>query len=96
MVKEVSLITIDPREAEAFESTYREVAPVLRRQPGYLHDELLRVVESDREYFLIIHWEEISSHKAFVDSPDFKLVDEPWGPFQKQVNVRHCRLITGS
>jgi len=93
MVKEVSLITIDPAEAGDFERVYREVAPVIRRQSGCLHDELLRVVESDREYFLVIHWEEVASHQAFIDSPDFELVKGSWGPFQKKVVVRHCSLI---
>jgi heme-degrading monooxygenase HmoA len=96
MVKEVALISIDPAEAEAFEKTFVEIAPVIRRQPGYIFDELLRVVENQSEYVLIIHWECVKSHKDFIDSKEFPLVSGTWGPFQKEVVVRHCRLIAGS
>jgi heme-degrading monooxygenase HmoA len=93
MVKEVSVLTIDPKDAAAFERVFVEVAPVLRRQPGYLHDELLRVVENDFEYVLVIHWESVEAHKAFIGSSDFGLLARPWGPFQKQAVVRHCRPV---
>jgi heme-degrading monooxygenase HmoA len=96
MVKEITLITVDPKEAGDFEKTFMEITPVIRRQPGYLYDELLRVVENDCEYMLVIHWESVESHKAFVDSDEFELVAGPWGPFQKKAVVKHCRLITHS
>ncbi|TFG62346.1 MAG: antibiotic biosynthesis monooxygenase [Spirochaetales bacterium] len=96
MIKEIALLTIDPAKSDSFEKTFLEVAPVLRRQPGYLYDEFLRVVENDCEYILIVHWENVESHKAFVESDDFKLLAGPWGPFQKEAAVRHCRLIAHS
>jgi heme-degrading monooxygenase HmoA len=96
MVKEVAIISIDPKEAKNFERIYVEVAPVIRRQPGFIHDELLRVVENDSEYALIIQWESVEAHKAFVASKEFPLVSETWGPLQKQVAVRHCRPVSGA
>jgi len=47
MVKEVAVIKIDPTEAECFIRTYREVAPILRRQPGFISDELMSVLEDE-------------------------------------------------
>lgn len=94
MIREIAVLTIDPAEAEEFEKTYLEVAPVLRRQPGYIHDELLRVVEHDNEYILIVKWESVQAHKAFIDSDEFALLAEPWGLFQKKAEVRHCRTVS--
>jgi heme-degrading monooxygenase HmoA len=96
MVKEVSLLLIDPRQAQAFEDTYRQVAPVLRRQPGYHGDELLRVLENPAEYLLIIRWDRKEDHLNFVNSPEFRLLADPWGPFQKQAVVRHGATVAGS
>jgi len=93
MIKEIAVISIDPAEAEAFEKTYLEVAPVLRRQPGYLYDELLRADENDREYILIVHWDTVQDHKDFMASKDFALLADPWGPFQKKVELRHGRIV---
>lgn len=89
MVKEVAFITIDPAEAEDFIRTYHEVAPVLRKQPGYIGDELLSVVEDESEYILIVQWETVEDHVTFTESADFKFLAEPWGPMQKEVMVRH-------
>lgn len=96
MVKEVSLLLIDPKEAQAFEDTYREVAPILRRQPGYHGDELLRVLENPAEYVLIIKWARKEDHINFVNSPEFRLLADSWGRFQKQALVRHGTTVAES
>jgi heme-degrading monooxygenase HmoA len=96
MVKELAIISIDPKDAENFERIYVEIAPVIRRQPGYIYDELLRVVENDSEYALVIHWDSVKSHEDFVASKEFPLLSGTWGPLQKQVAVRHCRLVAGA
>jgi len=96
MVKEISLLVIEPKEARAFEDTYRQVAPILRRQPGYRGDELLRVLENPAEYVLIVEWERAEDHAGFVRSADFRLLADPWGPFQKQAIVRHGAAVAGS
>jgi heme-degrading monooxygenase HmoA len=90
MVREVSIIKIDPKEEQEFVSVYEEVAPILRRQPGYHADELLKVIENEDEYILTILWDSVEAHTNFVNSVDFSLLAEPWGPFQKKVVVRHC------
>jgi heme-degrading monooxygenase HmoA len=96
MVKEIALIVIDPKEAREFEQTYVEVAPVLRRQPGYRSDELLRVLENEAEYVLIVEWDGAEDHENFVKSEDFHLLADPWGPFQKEIAIRHGSVVSGS
>lgn len=89
MVKEIAVIKIDSAEAEEFVKTYHEVAPVLRKQPGFVSDELLSVAEDESEYILIVEWDRVEDHIAFTKSADFKLLEGPWGPMQKEVLVRH-------
>ena len=93
MVKEIAVIRIDPAEAGNFIRTYHAVAPILRRQPGFVSDELLSVVEDEREYILIVQWERVEDHSNFVKSADFKLLADPWGPMQKEVTVRHAEIV---
>jgi len=94
LIREVSLIIIDPVEAGAFERTYSEVAPILRRQPGYQNDVLMRVVENPAEYLLLIDWDSVESHTNFISSADFPLLAGPWGKFQKQAIVRHGKPVS--
>jgi heme-degrading monooxygenase HmoA len=93
MIKEVSVLTIDPETAEEFERIYKEIAPVLRRQPGYGGDELLKVVENSNEYILIIQWESVEAHTRFIEAEDFAVFAERWGPLQQQALVRHGETI---
>lgn len=93
MVKEIAVMKIDPAKAEDFIRTYHEVAPVLRRQPGFISDELLSIIEDESEYILIVHWEKAEDHTAFIQSADFSLLSGPWGPMQKEVLVRHGVVV---
>ena len=93
MVKEIAVIRIDPAEAGKFIRTYHAVAPILRRQRGFISDELLSVVEDKSEYILIVQWQRVEDHSNFVKSADFKLLADPWGPMQKEVLVRHAEVV---
>ena len=96
MVNEIAVITILPEEEQDFIETYRKVAPVIRRQPGYYSDKLMKVAENDNEYILSIIWDSVESHINFTKTEDFKLVADPWGPFQKKVTVRHGQTVVSS
>jgi heme-degrading monooxygenase HmoA len=96
MVKEVAILEIDEKDQEEFERIYEEIAPIIRRQPGYHQDELLNVVENPAEYILIIKWTDVEAHQAFIDSADFPELVEKWGRLQKKATVRHGKMESPS
>lgn len=96
MVKEICIIKIDPSKAADFEKMYVGVAPVLRRQSGYLADELLHAIERPEEYMLVVHWDEVKSHQAFIDSDDYPLMSGEFGKFVLDSSFAHYQIAVQS
>jgi heme-degrading monooxygenase HmoA len=96
MVTEVAVLKIDPSEADAFEGMYGEVVPVLRRQPGYRSDRLMRAIERPEEYILAVEWDSVDAHQAFIDSDEYSLMSNPFGEFVLDSGFAHYDTVRGS
>ena len=96
MVTEVAVLKIDPEEARAFEKTYTEVAPVLRKQKGYISDKLMHAIERPEEYILAVEWENVEAHQAFIDSDEYSQMSGPFGDFVKESGFAHFMTVASS
>jgi heme-degrading monooxygenase HmoA len=96
MVTELAIIKIDPSESESFEKMYKEVVSVLREQPGYQHDKLMRAIERPEEYLLAVEWDSVGSHQAFIDSDSYSLMSDPFGKFVKDSSFAHFNTVNSN
>ena len=96
MVTEVAILKIDPEKAEAFEKMYSKVVPVLRRQDGYISDELSRAIERPEEYILRVEWENVESHQKFIDSSDYPQMSGPFGEYVLDAGFAHYNTVAKS
>ena len=93
MITELAILKIDPKKADLFESTYRDVVHVLKRQPGFLSEQLLRAIEAPEQYVLSVEWESVEDHKRFIDAPDYPDLDSALGQFVVDGSFYHYNSI---
>jgi heme-degrading monooxygenase HmoA len=89
MVTELAILNIDPAKAEEFEKTYQDVVHILRKQPGYLNDKLMRAIERPEEYVFLIEWGSVSDHERFIDSSEYPSLNDRLGDFVKDASIAH-------
>ncbi|MCU0488197.1 MAG: antibiotic biosynthesis monooxygenase [Anaerolineales bacterium] len=94
MVTEIAILKIDPAHTAAFEATHRQVIGVLRRQPGYQKDTLVKAHEVPGQYVLMVEWESIAAHQAFIDSPDYPEMSGPYGKFVQDSSFAHYTTLS--
>ncbi|WP_334184582.1 putative quinol monooxygenase [Novosphingobium sp.] len=84
MITEVAHLTIDPAQAEAFETAVTSVASVFRAAPGCHGMSLEREIEDPSRYRLMVRWETVDAHMVdFRNSPAFQLWRDAAGGFFK-------------
>jgi heme-degrading monooxygenase HmoA len=93
MITELAILTIDPDNAEDFEKTYQDVVHILRRQPGYLADKLMRAIERPEEYILAVEWESVADHENFIAAADYPDLDGALGEYVLEANVAHFNTL---
>ena len=96
MIFEISSLTIDPAKAAGFLKMYNDVAPVLRKQPGYINDKLLMTDEIPGNYYLIVEWKEKKDHQNFIQSADYSKMAAPFGIFVLKSNFEHYSVVAKS
>ena len=93
MVTEISTMEIDFKKASEFEKMAAEVTPkTLRKQKGYISDKLFHSIEHPEEYILMVEWENVDAHKAFINSKDYELMSGPFGKFV--INSKFAHYMT--
>lgn len=94
MVTEIAILKIDPTQAAAFEETHHQVIGVLRRQPGYHKDTLVKAHEVPGQYILMVEWDSIAAHQAFIDSTDYPEMSGPYGNFVQASSFAYYTTIS--
>ncbi len=90
MITEISLMKIDPQNSDLFEKMAAEINPkTLRKQPGYISDKLFHSIEHPEDYVLIVEWENVADHQAFIKSNDYALMAGPYGKFVTSSTFAH-------
>lgn len=62
MVLEVAVLDVKPGQGADFEAAFGEAEPILTQSPGYLSYDLLRCVERETRYLLLVRWESVEAH----------------------------------
>lgn len=93
MITEIFVFKIDPEKDTEFEQMYTGAAPVLRRQPGYQSDRLMRAIERPDEYILAVEWSSVEAHQAFIAAPDYPEMDGPFSGFVKEGLLAHYNTV---
>jgi len=82
MITEIALMKIDPKTSDMFEKMAVDVTPkTLRKQKGYISDKLFHSIEHPEDYVLVVEWESVEAHQAFIKSKDYPLMADSFGKF---------------
>src|SRR6266581_1742994 len=72
MVLEAVPLHIRPGQSSDFESAFKQAQPIIASMQGYISHELLRCVEMQDQYLLLVRWRTIEDHTVgFRTHPDF-------------------------
>ncbi|MCM5682013.1 antibiotic biosynthesis monooxygenase [Schlegelella sp. S2-27] len=73
MILEVATLDVRPGQEEAFESAFREAAPIIDGTPGCLGHQLQRCLERRNRYVLLVRWNTLEDHTlGFRGSPGYQ------------------------
>ncbi|MFE7750471.1 putative quinol monooxygenase [Streptomyces sp. NPDC057428] len=70
-VWEVARITVAEATEDEFESIVRSHIPLLRATDGCLDVKLLRAVDAERTFVLLLQWESVDHHLEFTKTEEF-------------------------
>lgn len=62
MITEIALLQIKKQESISFEKAFDEAQKIISSMHGYLEHELLKCVEEEDKYLLIVRWNKIEDH----------------------------------
>jgi heme-degrading monooxygenase HmoA len=88
MILEVAILDIKPGEWRAFESSFRDAEPILRKAKGYVSHEIQHSIEKPDRYILLVRWEKLENHTVdFRGSPLYQEWKELLHHFYSQFPV---------
>ena len=61
-VLEVAILNVRPGEAAEFETAFARARKIIAAAPGCVSHELLRCVERQNQYILLVHWRSLEDH----------------------------------
>jgi heme-degrading monooxygenase HmoA len=61
-ILEVAVLHVRTGESARFERAFRIAEPIICTSPGYLSHELLRCVEVEGKYLLLVRWRTLEDH----------------------------------
>jgi heme-degrading monooxygenase HmoA len=98
MILESAVLDVKPAETAAFEASFEEAQAIISGMPGYSSHELLRCIESESRYLLLVRWDTLEDHTVgFRESSEYQrwkaLLHHYYDPFP---TVEHYRWIVGS
>jgi heme-degrading monooxygenase HmoA len=62
MILEVAVLDIRSGQEVQFESAFEQARPILASMPGHLSHQLLRCLEKQGRYMLMVHWRSLEDH----------------------------------
>jgi heme-degrading monooxygenase HmoA len=98
MILESAVLQIRTGRSAAFELAFREAQTIIASMPGYISHELLRCLEREDYYLLLVRWESVAAHtEGFRQSASYsewkKLLHHFYDPFP---TVLHYEKVVGS
>ena len=95
MITEIAVLNIKKGKSKLFETAFNEAQSIISSMKGYIEHELLKCLEEDDKYLLIVRWQTLEDHtKGFRNSNQYnewkKLLHHFYEPFP---NVEHYKKI---
>lgn len=63
MVLEVAILNVRPGEGNEFEQAFDKAKSIISASPGYISHELMKCIEQENQYLLLVRWETIEDHE---------------------------------
>jgi heme-degrading monooxygenase HmoA len=64
MITEHAVLPVAPGREEEFERAFAIAKNIISRSPGFLDLSLLRGIESENNYLLLVRWESVEAHQV--------------------------------
>lgn len=95
MITEIAILKIKSEQNSDFERSFKEAEKLLAGRQGYISHELLKCLEEENQYLLIIRWETLEDHTIhFRGSAEYqewkKLLHHFYDPFP---SVEHYEAL---
>lgn len=62
MITEHALLNIKNGQAKEFEAAFEEAQKIITSMNGYVSHELLKCMESENQYLLLVKWKTLDDH----------------------------------
>ena len=73
MITEHALLSVRRGQEADFERSFAMARPIIASMPGFLELRLLRGIESESTYLLLVDWESVEHHEVgFRQSPAYE------------------------
>ena len=86
MVTEIAILNICKEQNIAFEKSFAAAKNIIASMKGYIEHELLKCMEEENKYLLIVRWQKVEDHtEGFRKSEEYnkwkKLLHHYYNPF---------------
>jgi len=86
MITEIAILNIRNEERDAFEKSFSVAKNIIASMKGYIEHELLKCIEEENKYLLIVRWKKIEDHiEGFRKNEEYnkwkKLLHHYYNPF---------------
>lgn len=73
MILEQAVLSVRPRQGEAFEAAFAQAKTIISAMPGFGSLRLLRCLERADTYLLLVEWRNLADHtEGFRGSPEYQ------------------------
>lgn len=73
MILEIAQLHIRSGQEKQFEASYIEASKIISAMHGYISHELMRCLETEGHYMLLVNWQSLEDHTVgFRNSPQFQ------------------------
>jgi heme-degrading monooxygenase HmoA len=98
MILEVAPLQVRPGQSALFEEAFRTAQAIISAMPGYISHELVRCIEKEDAYILLVRWQTVNDHEiGFRQSPRYQewkqLLHHFYDPFP---TVLHYEPVQGA
>jgi len=97
VILEQAVLDVRPGQQPEFEAAFSEAQSIISSMPGYLNHRLLRCLEADSRYLLLVEWETLEAHtEGFRGSEEYgrwrDLLHHFYDPFPTVEHYEDVRL----
>jgi len=72
-ILEQAELQVRPGQESDFEQAFKQAETIICNMPGYLGHQLLRCMEKNNQYLLLVRWQTLADHiEGFRQSPQYQ------------------------